>query len=321
MTVIRESTSASTIQKTLVMRSEIGGTPAIGCGGELLFEQEVRRAVVKGVCALSSLMADVSGGSEKAHMLFRTMTNGLLSERMRLSDNLTLYDGIMQSPAHACTTLDKYDGVGALLIGSLANTNSVELGSTTKNTTVKGLLTVDEAAEMKSSLVVQGATTMNGDMIYNKGYFEFYSDGNVITTTALLAGVPQRINIGGLIGSQVAHFTADESVNVGRIEYGGNRIRKVHAGVTISFLCEQKDKEMTFYIAKSTNSGATWDPVAGSFINMYFDKNNKYQSSAIHKILQADTGDMFEVWAVCSTNPTLNVSAINFFGLALPNVV
>jgi hypothetical protein len=272
----------------------ITGTPAVGCGGELILNQEVSPGLYLDACSVASLIYDVTSLAEKSHMIFKTMTNRLNTEKMRLSDNLTLYSGIMQAPAHACTTLDKYDTAGALLIGSQGLSTSVELSKPAANTTVRGNLVVDQ------------------DFTYTREFFNVWTS-NGTSTTPVLVGQLTKILFG--VGEvQIGFLNGFSFGGANLITYTGSRTKKIHLSCTMTISVSEKDRNLQIYLRKN---GTTLIPsiIAEQRI---IDKDWHF-SVSFAGVETFSTGNYVELFCIYGKNANVFIHNMNFTGQALPN--
>ena len=84
--LISTTTNTGNLTYGLVLKSNLTGTPANGCGNALVFEQETANDNVEVGAFLASVCTDVSSGAEDFDIVVHAMSNGALSERFRIKD-------------------------------------------------------------------------------------------------------------------------------------------------------------------------------------------------------------------------------------------
>lgn len=282
------------ISKNLTIKNNIDGIPAIGCGGELTFNQEIRSGAYFDACSLASLVSTIGVGLEKSHMIFKTLTNGVNTEKLRLSDNLTLYEGVIKAPDFEGDSLNKYDTAGAVVIGNSVLSSSVDISKTSATTTVKGDLTIDE------------------DFTYQREYFNLYTI-NGTSTTPVLIGQLTKILFG--VVELEAQFLSSFSLNASnQIIYNGTRTKKIHINCRMTISASEKDVDLQMLLQK--NGTTIINSIVGE--QRIIDKNWHFDISFCG-IETFSTSDTIEFFCLFQKNADIFIHNLNIVGQALPN--
>jgi len=168
-----------------------------------------------------------------------------------------------------------------------------------------------------SGVSVKAPLIVEDDFIYTKGNFEVYSTGSTLITDYTVADTPKQIQFTSVVDSFSTGFTITTAgITKGRATYNGTRRRLAHCGVTLSFTCDTNGTRLRFYLYKNGVK------LMGSEIIMFYAQGaNKFQSSAIHKFADLQTGDYLELWGEADDICEIIVEDMNFFGLMLPNTM
>jgi hypothetical protein len=88
------SSSVNTQAIQLELKNDTNGTPLVGCGSLINFNQEVQDGVFADIAQIGTLLQSVGAGSENASLTFKNMKNGVLLENYRLApDGLITFNG------------------------------------------------------------------------------------------------------------------------------------------------------------------------------------------------------------------------------------
>lgn len=275
----------------------------------------------KNTCSSCVFVGD-RAGENKSDGLRNVGIGALAGRNFRSSNNI----GIGYSSGITIETGNSNLMLGANTDGVDGKTNQIAIGTgavtTDSNQMVLGNASITMIRPMSDGVCDLGTSSnkfkngyFGGVLQFEKPWFEMYQ--NVTTTTTITTqNVWYKVAFTSTTANSNNEGFTHTSPN--KITYDGSMTKNFHCGVTISANpSSPADHNYEFAIFKNGVE------VPGSTVLLHMIDSGHDYSTAIHSIPVMATNDYLELYVRRTTSGSQDilVSRMNFFGLALPNLV
>lgn len=155
-------------QKTALKIKNDVALPVAGTGADIVFNQQDAGGGNADVATIGTLLYNTTAGNMGSHLTFKTSANGSIPvERLRLNSSaLTLFGASINTDNANLRSIDYYNGIGTLQIGTNTPTSKVEIGRLGADVELEGTNITAQVGSVPRISVSLGTTRLHNNNIF-----------------------------------------------------------------------------------------------------------------------------------------------------------